>query len=262
MRQALRLIGPIVGAALFTTVGGHWVATLDATTFTLSTITLLLLSHRETATERPPVPFLAELSAGLRHLWATRPLRALAWSTLVYSLAIGMIEPTIYALADGLHQPATFIAVLVSVQGGGAILGGIGVSAAISRIPESRLVIAGLSLMALGVGLCSLPATPAALTGFILIGVGQPTVSVAAATLLQRQTHNGVMGRVAAGYDTIGTVPTTASIAAGAVLVAIWPYQLILAVSAAGCATAALLHVVMSRASHPTLSTADVASTS
>ena len=38
----------------------------------------------------------------------------------------------------------------------------------------------------------------------------------------------------------IGTVPTTASIAVGAVLVGVWPYQAILAVSAVGCVAAAL----------------------
>ena len=67
------------------------------------------------------------------------------------------------------------------------------------------------------------------------------TLTVAAATLLQTNTSNAVMGRVAAGYDMIGTVPTTMSIALGAVLVGLWPYQLILALSAVGCAAAALV---------------------
>ena len=253
VRQALRLVGPLVGAGLFTTVGGHWVATLDATTFVLSSAALLLLRHRETTTERTVVvPFRTELSAGLRHLWTTPLLRALAWSTIVFSLAIGAIEPTVYALVDGLHRPPEFVGVLVSVQGGGAVLGGIGVSAAIRRTAEPRLVVVGLALIAVGVGLCSVGAVPASLAGFVLIGAGLPTLTVAAATLLQRSTPNGVMGRVAASYDMIGTVPTTTSIALGAVLVAVWRYQVILGVSAAGCAVAAVLLVVLSRAPGPT----------
>ena len=249
LRQALRLVGPLIGAGLFTTAGGHWVATLDATTFVLSTAALLLLSHREAATTRTVVPFRTELSAGLRHLWASPQLRALSWTTIVFSLAIGAVEPTVYALADGLHRPPEFIGVLVSVQGAGAILGGIGVSAAIRRVAESRLVVLGLSLIGVGIGLCAVPAVPSALAGYALIGAGLPTLTVAAATLLQRSTPNDVMGRVAASYDMIGTVPTTTSIALGAVLVAVWPYELILAISAAGCAAAALLLVVMPRAS-------------
>ena len=92
---------------------------------------------------------------------------------------------------------------------------------------------------------------PAGLAGFALIGAGLPTLTVAVATLLQRSTPHTMMGRVAAGYDAIGTVPTTASIAGGAVLVGIWPYQAILAVSAVGCAAAALLMIILSRSARP-----------
>ena len=42
------------------------------------------------------------------------------------------------------------------------------------------------------------------------------------------------------GYDMIGTVPTTASIAVGAILVGVWPYQVILGITAVGCVAAAL----------------------
>lgn len=267
VRQALRLIGPIIGAGLFTAVGGRWVATLDATTFVLSSATLLFLRHREVVTTRSTVPFWTELSAGLLHLWATPLLRALAWTTIVFSLAIGTVEPTVYALVDGLHRAPAFVGTLVSVQGGGAILGGLGVSAAIRRIPESRLIIVGLAVLAVGVGLCAVPAVPAALAGFALVGGGLPMLSVAVATLLQRTTPNAIMGRVAAGYDMIATVPTTLSIAIGAVLVGIWPYQVILCLSAAGCAIAAVLMIVLSgwsplRAGSPRLVRTDASNAS
>ncbi len=255
VKQALRLIGPIIGAGVFTTAGGHWVATLNAATFLLSTVGLLLLGHRETTMQRTVVPFRTELNAGLQHLWASPHLRALAGTTVIFSLAIGVFEPTVYALADGLDRPPGFIGVLVAVQGGGAILGGIGVSAAIRRVAELHLVAVGLSLIAVGTGLCTNPWTSGSLTGFFLIGAGLPTLTVAGATLLQRRTPNAMMGRVAASYDMIGTVPTTLSIAAGALLVAIWPYQAILATSAAGCALAALLLIVRRQASRTTAQT-------
>ena len=66
-------------------------------------------------------------------------------------------------------------------------------------------------------------------------------MGVAAATLLQRSTPNAMMGRVAAGYDMIGTVPTTASIAVGAILVGVWPYQIIIAMTTVGCLAAAVV---------------------
>ncbi len=241
VRQGLRLIGPLVGAGLFAYAGGRWVATLDAIILVLASGVLLFLRHREVRAPRTQVPFRVELTAGLRHLWRSALLRRLAVTTVVFSVAIGMVEPTVYALVgDGLHRPPEFVGVLVSVQGVGAILGGILVSAAIRRVSEPSLIVVGLTVIAAGAGLCAVPALPTAIVGFGLVGVGLPVLGVAIATLLQRSTPNAVMGRVAAGYDMISTVPTTASIALGAVLVGVWPYQVILGVAAVGCVIAAL----------------------
>ena len=251
VRQALRLVGPLVGAGIFAAFGGPWVATLDAGTFVLSGLALLLLRHRAVRGARGSAPFREELAAGLVHLWRTPVLRSLACATVVFSLAIGAVEPTVYALVDGLRRPPEFVGVLVSAQGGGAVLGGLAVGVAIRRVPERRLVAAGLVLITLGVALCAAPSVVAALAGFVLVGAGLPTVSVAVATLLQRRTPNAVMGRVAAGYEMVGTVPTTVSIAVGAVLVGLWPYQAVLAASAAGCAVAAVLVLVLARPSGP-----------
>lgn len=241
VRQGLRLIGPLAGAGLFAYAGGRWVATVVAAILVLASVVLLFLRHRETPAARAEVPFLDELTAGLRHLWRAPLLRRLAVTTVLFSVAIGMVEPTVYALVgDGLHRPPEFVGVLVSVQGVGAVLGGLAVSSAIRRVSEPSLIVIGLVVMAAGAGLCAVPALPAALVGFGFVGIGIPVLGVAIATLLQRCTPNAVMGRVAAGYDMIGTVPTTASIAAGAVLVGLWPYQLILGLAAVGCVVAAL----------------------
>ena len=217
VRQGLRLIGPLAGAGLFAVAGGRWVATLDAITLVLAAVVLMFLRHREVRAPRSVVPFSVELTAGLLHLWRSPLLRRLSLTTVIFSVAIGMVEPTVYALVgDGLHRPPEFVGVLVSVQGAGAIIGGIVVSGAIRRVSEPSLIVVGLLVVAAGAGLCAIPALPAALLGFGLVGVGIPTLGVAIATLLQRCTPNAVMGRVAAGYDMIGTVPTTASIAVGA----------------------------------------------
>jgi MFS family permease len=241
VRQGLRLIGPLAGAGLFAYAGGRWVATLDAVILVLASVVLLFLRHREVRAPRTQVPFQEELTAGLLHMWRSPLLRRLAVTTVLFSVAIGMVEPTVYALVgDGLHRPPAFVGVLVSVQGGGAILGGILVSAAIRRVGEPSLIVVGLTVIAAGAGLSAVPALPAALVGFGFVGIGIPVLGVAIATLLQRCTPNAVMGRVAAGYDMIGTVPTTASIAVGAVLVGVWPYQVILGITAVGCVLAAL----------------------
>lgn len=241
VRQGLRLVGPLIGAGLFALAGGRWVATLDAVTLLLATWALILVRHREVQAVASGERFRAELAAGLVHLWGTPLLRRVAVATVIFSATIGMVEPTVYALVgDGLHRPPEFIGVLVSVQGVGAIIGGVVVTAAIRRYAELPLAALGLGLAAAGAGLCTIASLPTALAGFVLVGAGLPILAVSVATLLQRSTPNAVMGRVAAGYDLIGTVPTTASIALGALLVGIWPYQAIIAITAVGCACAAL----------------------
>jgi len=242
IRQGLRLVGPLIGAGLFALAGGRWVATLDAVTLLLATAALLLVRHGEVSARATGVPFRAELVAGLVHLWQTPMLRRVAVATVIFSATIGMVEPTVYALVgDGLHRPPEFIGVLVSAQGVGAIIGGVLVTGAIRRITELPLSAAGLGIAAAGCALCTIAWLPTALAGFTLVGVGLPVLAVSVATLLQRCTPNALMGRVAAGYDLIGTVPTTASIALGALLVGIWPFQVIIAIATAGCLCAALV---------------------
>ena len=51
VRQALRLVGPLAGAALFAAVGGGTVALLDTATFVVSIATVLALHHRQARPE-------------------------------------------------------------------------------------------------------------------------------------------------------------------------------------------------------------------
>ena len=247
VRQGLRLLGPLVGAGLFAAVGGRWVATVDAAAFVLATAVLVRVRFREPASSAGPVAaqWRTEVVAGLVHLWRVRPLRRLARSTLVFSSSVGLAEATVYALVgDGLQRPPEFVGVLVSVQGAGAIAGGVCVSLLITRVPERPLIGAGMGLVACGAALGATAVLPVVLAGFLVLGAGLPVLAVAAATLLQRRTPNAVMGRVAAGYEMVSAVPATASIAVGALLVGVLPFEVVLLVVAVGTASAALLILV------------------
>ncbi|PRY18351.1 MFS transporter [Kineococcus rhizosphaerae] len=259
VRQGLRLLGPLVGAGLFAAVGGRWVATVDAAAFVLATAVLVRVRFREPAPRAGrrtgrragrrggavAARWRTEVAAGLVHLWRVAPLRRLARSTLVFSASVGLAEATVYALVgDGLHRPPEFVGVLVSVQGAGALAGGVSVSLLVARVRETPLIGSGMALVALGAALSATAVLPVVLAGFLVLGAGLPVLAVAAATSLQRRTPNDVMGRVAAGYEMVSSVPTTASIAVGALLVGVLPFAVVLLLMAAGCATAALLVVV------------------
>jgi MFS family permease len=247
IRQGLRLVGPLVGAGLFAAVGGAWVATLDAVTFVLSALALLAIRHLEPRRVRETVSFGAELAAGARHLAARLDLRWLTVATVLCALGFGLTEPLVFALVDdGLHRPATFLGVLVCVQGVGALLGGLASTALVRRVGEGRLLVAGLVLVAVGTAVETTPSLPVVLVGFALFGLGLPTLSVAALTMLQHRTPGRLMGRTATAYEVVSSVPYTAAIGLGAVLVGAVSYRSVFAVVAvllllaAGAAVAAV----------------------
>src|SRR6266511_3908754 len=69
LREGLRLIAPLAGAAIYSTVGGGAVAVLDSASFAAVVGALVLLRTPEPRFERDEHHFLAEVSAGARHIF-------------------------------------------------------------------------------------------------------------------------------------------------------------------------------------------------
>lgn len=244
VRQGLRLVGPLIGAGLFAAVGGAWVASLDAASFVVSAVALLALRHPEERATRSTVPLREEVAAGVLHLARHPVLRRLALCEIGVVAAFGVTEPVIYALVDGLHRPVTFLGVLVAAQGVGAVVGGGLATGLVNRIGDARLLVTGLALLTAGVALEAVPSLPPALAGFALFGCGLPMLQVGAATMLQHRTPNAVMGRTAAAFEVVASVPYTASIGLGAVLVGAVDYRLVFGVVAAALAVAVVYAMV------------------
>jgi len=82
-REALRLVAPLAGAALYAGFGGPAVAILDAATFLLSAAALLALRVDEPAPERHGARFTVEAAAGGRHLLGDPVLRTTVVATVI-----------------------------------------------------------------------------------------------------------------------------------------------------------------------------------
>ena len=67
----------------------------------------------------------------------------------------------------------------------------------------------------------------------MLFGISISYLIVGTMTLLQHRTPPNLMGRVGSAFNFVTTVPQTAAIAAGAGLIALVPYQVLLAAMAA-----------------------------
>lgn len=232
IRESLRLAGPIAGAALFAALGGGAVAIADAATFVVATGFLVCLHVREGEPEPREHHFLAEATAGARHIAAEPVLRRTVLAVAVAFLVAGFAESIFFPVLDHLHEPATFAGPLLSTQGIGAIAGGLSAPWLIRRIGESALVGAGLALFGIGDLILAAPSLPVVLGGIVVAGIGVAWAVVGFTTLLQRRTPNRLMGRVSSAADLLVGTPQTLSIGVGAVLVAAVDFRVLLLVMA------------------------------
>jgi MFS family permease len=240
-REALRLVGPLVGAATFAVVGGGAVAMADAVSFLVAAAMVASLRVDERVDDtHEPQHWRAEIVAGAAFIRRTPVLLHSTVSLGLALLVIGFTESAVYAVIDAFHEPVSFVGPLVTVQGAGAVASGLAASRVVRRIGEPATVVAGLAVTAAGIaGIAAATHIWEVLAGTVVFGAGIPMVVVAFNTLVQRQTPGRLMGRVSTSVEVLVTTPQALSIATGAVLVTLLDYRTIFAVMAVGTTMAA-----------------------
>ena len=257
-REALRLVGPLAGAALFAWAGGGAVvAMVDAASFVVAGLVILGITVVEAEHEHEPMHWRAEVAAGAGHIRRTplllHPTVALALCLLV----LGFSESAVYAVVDAFGKPVEFVGPLLTLQGVGAVVSGLLASRVIRRLGEPRAIVAGLVVLALGLaGVASAGAVWQLLAATAVLGAGIPVTIVAYNTLLQKQTPGYLMGRVSTTTEVLVTTPQAVSIATGALLVTLVDYRIIFAIMAAGTLVAGgyLVAALRGRLTAPTVS--------
>lgn len=233
--QALRLLGPLVGAGLYVLVGPHPLVVAAAACFVLSAALLTRLSLAES----PPPPrehrgaYLSELTAGFRHLRRTPAVARLTIALAVAFGATGLTNATSFAVIDeGLGLGAEMLPVFASIQGVGSVVGGLTAAAVVARLGEPRVVAAGLALLALGVATTATSSLSLIVVGVALLGLGVVWALVACVTLRQRTTPPALQGRAAAATTMVVSVPQTALTLVAASLVALVDYRVLVVLTA------------------------------
>ncbi|HEX5246947.1 MAG TPA: MFS transporter [Gaiellaceae bacterium] len=226
VREGLRIIAPVTGAGLFAAFGGHVVALIDAATFVGSAATLVALRFVEPAVAPRERHFLREASAGISHIAQTTVLRQLTIGLCTALAVIGFCETLIFAIViDGLHRHAAFVGVVDTFQGIGAIAGGLTAAALMRRFGDIRVAGLGLALFGIASFGFLVPSLGGVLPSVVVFGAGVAWLVVAAATAFQRRSPQVMQGRVAAASNMLFSVPQTASIALGAVLITLIDYR-------------------------------------
>jgi MFS family permease len=230
MREGLRLISPLFGAGLYAAFGGGIVATVDALTFVGVAVALLFVRVPETRLEREEQHFLTELAAGVRHVFATLPLKQIILATAACLLAVGFSETLFFAVVEfGLHRPPSFLGVLESLQGLGAIIGGVTAGRALRRFGDVRLVGLGMALFAVGDASFASSSLPIVCAGVVVAGFAVSWFIVGFSTSIQLRTPQRLQGRVASAANTMVSTPQTIGIALGAILVSVLDYRVLVA---------------------------------
>jgi MFS family permease len=232
-QQGLRIIAPLVGAALYAAFGGGIVAVLDSATFAGSAVFLSLMRVVETKPEPPEHHFMREVLAGIEHVWRTLTLRQIVIGTTIALLVVGFTETLIFSVIAALGHKPSFFGVLATLQGIGAIAGGVTAGAIIRRLGEVKTVGLGLALFGLCGVLLALPSLAVVLLAFPIAGVGIAWLIVGFNTAVQTRTPLRIQGRVSAASEISISLAQTVSIATGAALSAVVDYRVLLVSMAA-----------------------------
>jgi MFS family permease len=230
VRQGLRLVAPIGGAALFTTIGGAAVAGLTMGCLLVGAGAIAALKIQQARPAPGELTWLGEVSAGVRQLFGPPGLRRATVGLALAIAVVGFAETLIFAYTDqGLHRSPAFVSVIVCSQGVGGLTGGLIAAWVVRRFGEVGAT--ALGVLTFGAGFAGF-VYPNLLLGFVaavLVGLGIPLALVGFNTLMQRLTPAAVLGRVSTAADALISVPQAMSIAVGAVLVTWVDYRLMFA---------------------------------
>jgi MFS family permease len=248
VREGLRIVAPLAGAALFAGLGGGAVAVVDAATFAVSAICLTVLRVDEPKATRTGHHVLREAMAGIRHVARTIPLRRIVLTTAAALLVVGFAETVIFAAVDqGLHRQPAFVGVLGFVQGVGAVAGGLTAARAIRRWGDARVVAAGIGLFAAGDATLATGVLPVVVAGIAVAGFGIAWLVVAFFTAIQVRTPGNLQGRTFSAADAMVGIPQTISIALGAALSLMVDYRVLVVIMSTVTMTAAVWLAVRGR---------------
>ncbi len=248
----MRIVAPLAGAGLFIAFGGGAVAMLDVATFGAAIVALASIKvteARPAAAANPErtakAPFRREVAAGFQHLRSVPLLRQITAVTAAAFSVIGLNETIIFAvIGQGLHRPPSFFGVFGAVQGAGAIVGGIPLAFLVRRLGSARVVGLSLAAFSLASAGCLTGSLVMCLAAAVADGVGLVWLVAAATTATQRYTPPSLQGRVNAAFMMLIQTPQTVSIAAGAALISVVDYRLMLAIVAVAIGGCSLVLLV------------------
>lgn len=236
--QALRLISPLIGTALYALWGAGAVVIL--TTFCFGAAAAILTqakvteSEPESAAERGT--YWHEVTAGFRQLARHPILGRLTFIIAVAFGATGLVNVAVFPILEkGLHLPTSALGPLVSIQGIGAVVAGLTAAKVISAWGEVRVFGVGILMLGLGFLPGIFPNVVIFAVGLTAIGLGVTWAVVAFVTLRQRLTPPRLQARTGAATSIAINLPQTVITVFAAAIIGIVDYRILILVTGVVC---------------------------
>jgi MFS family permease len=208
-----RVIGPAIGAAIYTTIGAAPVFGLNAATYLFAIIVLLVVDYPRHPAVQSDVSLRDRFLEGFRvarHDPLVRRLVVTLFAMSFFCLAFVGLMPVVAKHNLGIPPKSIDYGILYGVFGLGAAFGAVSVGTWFAGIPRARLIRPGLLAFAAVLAGFALVRSPWA--GFVLapmLGYAYFVVITSMSTVLQSHIDDAVRGRVVAlwimGFG--GTVP-------------------------------------------------------
>jgi MFS family permease len=240
------ILGWAFAGLLLASVSTSLAFQLDAVTFAVSAVALLLMRYRapvRAAAVNTARAYWGELREGIRFLGSDRGLRTNTIMIVVCVAGLGAAYPLTFLFAvDVLDGGAGAFGALEAAVGAGFLAGSLTLVALASRVQKGRAMILGLAVM----GAClALVATTesvwVAAVPFVIFGIANAVVLIAIDTYLQQRVPQGMRGRVLGTRFTLTQGMYALSVLVGGALAGLIDVRVLFIVAGAIVALSALV---------------------
>lgn len=203
------LIGPgigglIIGLGRSTAEGAAIAFLVDAITNVIDLILLATIRRPFQIARLPGRQHLRqEIVAGLRYLWADRPIRLLAIMNMVHRVCLGGVVVLVVVVLgrDSLGADPAALGLIVGAAGAGGLLGSLLTPWLQRRLALGPLTVAIVALHGIGIGLVGLATSiPAAIAGMLIVGIGEAMTSIVQVAYRLAMIPDSMQGRVNSVY--------------------------------------------------------------
>jgi MFS family permease len=216
------LLGAPLAGALIAFIGAVNVLWINAATFALSAVLMLLFIPRAADRDSSATSFIEDLRIGLRFVLAQPTMRAIVVTAvimnLVFSPLMGVAVPY---LAKTEYDSSTQLGFMAGAIGLGALIGSVLFGMIGSRIGRYRQLMIDVVLIAFPLWiLVTIPTIWLSAIALLIAGIGTGLVNPMLITMLQQGTPSHLLGRAVGTLSALSMVAAPLGMLAGGSLIA------------------------------------------